>query len=55
MKIVRDPFLIIVVFVAIILITFAPLTGRADSEESIQQERTLCIEECKRTSIGRRA
>ena len=49
MKIVRDPFLIIVVFVAIILINFAPLTGRADSEESIQQERTLCIEECKRT------
>ena len=44
-----SPFLITVVFVAIMLINFAPLTGAADSDESIEQERTLCIEECKRT------
>jgi hypothetical protein len=48
MKMVRPPFLKTLVFVAIMLINLVPLTGSADSDESVEQERTLCIEECRR-------
>ncbi len=48
MKIVRPPFLKTVVFVAIMFITLVPTNGTADSDESVEQERTLCIEECRR-------
>ncbi|MFH0958288.1 MAG: hypothetical protein V1897_06255 [Pseudomonadota bacterium] len=49
MKIIRVPFFVAIVFVVGPILNFAPLTVWADSDESIEPERTLCIEECRRT------
>ena len=49
MKIVEAILGVITILVCLALISLSPSGAGADLEESIEQERVLCIEECRRT------